>query len=186
MISGGNPLQPNHQGASSQMKKTAATGQQIDARELLARVFVRCPAAKLDEASTCCKLVLTRQPELAPAHFVGLIAWPRGPASPPARSVPSPRSNPATPPPGRIWALLAEGGQVNCADVALQSAVSCESGDIPAIHDVIGTTYTLLGEHRTADEWFRCAAAAEPGNPAFRINYANNLVYLWRDCTGSH
>ncbi|MCB1697795.1 MAG: sulfotransferase [Pseudomonadales bacterium] len=163
------------------MKKTAATGQQIDARELLARGFRALSRGKLDEASTCCKLVLTRQPELAPAHFlVGLIALATG-----DRGIATSAFGTVTtiePGHAAAWAhlakLLAEGGQVNRADVALQSAVSCESGDIPAIHDVIGTTYTLLGEHRTADEWYRRAAAAEPGNPAFRINYANNLVYL--------
>ena len=163
------------------MKKTAAAGQPINPRELMARGFRALSRGDIAEASTCCKLVLSRQPELAPAHFlVGLIALATGDRGTALSAFGSVTS--IDPGHAAAWAhlakLLAEGGQVNRADIALQSAVSRESGDIPAIHDVIGTTYTLLGEHRNADEWYRRAVQAEPGNPALRINYANNLIYL--------
>lgn len=163
------------------MTRPAATGQPASARALLARGFRALSQGNIAEASTCCKLLLARQPELAPAHFlVGLIALAnadRGIAIKAFGSVTS-----LDPTHAAAWAhlarLLAEGGQVNRADVALQNAVSHESGDIAAVHDVIGTTYTLLGEHRNADDWYRRAAGAEPDNAAFRINYANNLIYL--------
>ncbi|MDH4039442.1 MAG: sulfotransferase [Gammaproteobacteria bacterium] len=163
------------------MKKTGNTGQPINARELIARGFRALSLGRIEEASTCCKLVLARQPELAPAHFlVGLIALASGDRGTAIRAFGSVTG--IEPGHAAAWAhlakLLAEGGQVNRADVALQNAVGNEAGDIPAIHDVIGTTYTLLGEHRNADEWYRRAALAEPDNAAFRINYANNLIYL--------
>ncbi len=163
------------------MNKVGASGPPINARELIARGFRALSQGNIDEASTCCKLVLARQPELAPAHFlVGLIALANGDRGTAITAFGSVTS--IDPGHAAAWAhlakLLAEGGQVNRADLALQRAVEREAGDIPAIHDVIGTTYTLLGEHRNADDWYRRAAEAEPGNPAFRINHANNLIYL--------
>jgi len=163
------------------MKTPAANGPPINPRELMARGFRALSMGRIEEASTCCKLLLAKEPELAPAHFlVGLIALAtadRGTAIRAFSAVTRIDSGHAA-----AWAhlakLLAEGGQVNRADVALQNAVAAEAGDIAAIHDVIGTTYTLLGEHRNADEWYRRAVRAEPDNPAFRINHANNLIYL--------
>ena len=150
-------------------------------RELMARGFRALSAGKFNEASTCCKLVLEREPELAPAHFlVGLI----GLATDDRRTAQAAFTAVTRIEPGHAaaWAhlakLLAEGGQVNRADAALDNAVKYESNDIPQVLDVIGTTYTLLGEHRIADEWYRRAAAGQPENPALRINYANNLIYL--------
>ncbi len=150
-------------------------------RELMARGFRALSAGQFNEASTCCKLVLEQQPELAPAHFlVGLI----GLATDDRRTAQAAFAAVTQIEPGHAaaWAhlakLLAEGGQVNRADVALANAVKYEANDIPQVLDVIGTTYTLLGEHRTADDWYRRAAAGQPDNSALRINYANNLIYL--------
>lgn len=147
----------------------------------MARGFRALSQGKIDEASTCCKLVLGRDPNLASAHFlVGLIALATSDRKMALAAFGSvTRIEPTH---AAAWAhlakLLAEGGQVNRADVALQNAVRHESGDIAAIHDVIGSTYALLGEHSNADEWYRRAARAEADNPAFRINYANNLIYI--------
>jgi tetratricopeptide (TPR) repeat protein len=147
----------------------------------MARGFRALSRGKFDEASTCCKLVLERQPQLAPAHFlVGLIAL----ATTDLNTARAAFATVTRIEPGHAaaWAhlakLLAEGGQVNRADLALENAVQHEAGDIPQVLDVIGTTYTLLGEHQLADEWFRRAAESQPDNPALRINYANNLIYL--------
>jgi len=151
------------------------------AGELLARGFRALAEGRVNEASACCKLVLSRQRDNARAHFlVGLIALATADRATARRAFATVTA--IDPAQASAWAhlakLLAEGGQVNRADVALQKAVACEAGDIPQVHDVIGATFSLLGEHRNADEWFRRAARAEPDNPAFRINYANNLIYL--------
>lgn len=163
------------------MTTTRPAGGKISARDVLARGFRALSEGRLDEASTCCKILLSRQPELAQAHFlVGLIALATADNKTALKAFASVTS--IEPKHAASWAhlakLMAEGGQVNRADVALDNAVKHESGDIPQVHDVIGTTYALLGEHRNADAWYRRAARAQPNNPAFRINYANNLVYL--------
>ena len=163
------------------MTSKSANSPPMNPRELMARGFRALSQGRIDEASTCCKLVLARQPKLAPAHFlVGLIALATGDRSTAQQAFTTVVG--IEPGHAAAWAhlakLLAEGGQVNRADVALENAVKHESGDIPQVLDVIGTTYTLLGEHRTADEWYRRAAQGQPGNPALRINYANNLIYL--------
>lgn len=163
------------------MTSNMAKGPPVNVRQLMARGFRALSRGKFDEASTCCKLVLERQPHLAPAHFlVGLIAL----ATNDRNTAQGAFATVTRIEPGHAaaWAhlakLLAEGGQVNRADVALANAVKHEAGDIPQVLDVIGTTYTLLGEHQLADEWFRRAARSQPDNPALRINYANNLIYL--------
>jgi tetratricopeptide (TPR) repeat protein len=156
-------------------------GSATDARALLARGFQALSRGDMREASTCCKLVLDRQPDHAQAHFlVGLIAL----ATEDRKTATSAFAavTRIEPRHAAAWAhlakLLAEGGQINRADTALENAVRHEAGDIPQIHDVIGTTYSLLGEQRNADEWYRRAVDAQPHNPAFLINYANNLIYL--------
>jgi tetratricopeptide (TPR) repeat protein len=163
------------------MTSNRANRPAVNIRELMARGFRALASGKFDEASTCCKLVLERQPQLAPAHFlVGLIAL----ATSDRKTAQAAFTAVTRIEPGHTaaWAhlakLLAEGGQVNRADIALDNAVKHESADIPQVLDVIGTTYTLLGEHQLADEWFRRAARGQPDNPALRINYANNLIYL--------
>lgn len=163
------------------MNSNRPKGPPVNVRELMARGFNALSRGQFNEASTCCKLVLERQPELAPAHFlvglIGLATEDRSTARAAFTTVTRIEPDHAA-----AWAhlakLLAEGGQVNRADVALENAVKHESNDIPQVLDVIGTAYTLLGEHRTADEWYRRAAEGQPDNPALRINYANNLIYL--------
>jgi Tfp pilus assembly protein PilF len=169
------------EGYPAAMSNTPAQGPLINIRELMARGFRALSQGKFDEASTCCKLVLQQEPKLTPAHFlvglIGLATDNRSTAQAAFATVTQLEPRHAA-----AWAhlakLLAEGGQVNRADIALENAVKYESNDIPQVLDVIGTTYTLLGEHRLADEWYRRAAQGQPDNPALRINYANNLVYL--------
>lgn len=153
----------------------------MNVRELLARGFRALSQGNLDEAATCCKMVLSKHPDLVQAHFlvglVGLEASDRGTATAAFSAVTR-----IEPKHAAAWAhlakLLAEGGQVNRADVALDNAVRYENGDIPEVHDVIGAVYSLLGEYSNADVWFSLAAREQADNPAFRINNANNLIYL--------
>ena len=163
------------------MNSNRPKGPPVNPRELMARGFRALSRGNFDEASTCCKLVLERQPQLVPAHFlVGLIGLATGDRSTAQAAFTTvTRLEPGH---AAAWAhlakLMAEGGQVNRADIALDNAVRFESGDIPQVLDVIGTTYALLGEHRSADQWYRRAAEGQPDNPALRINHANNLIYL--------
>lgn len=150
------------------------------AGDMLARGFRALSQGELNEAGTCCKLLLKEQPKLPQAHFlVGLVGLESGDRK-------TARAAFATvtrlqPQHAAAWAhlakLLAEGGQVNRADLALANALKYERGDIPEVHDVIGSTLSLLGEHGEAALWFRRARDARPQHPAFRINYANNLIY---------
>ncbi|RLA47561.1 MAG: sulfotransferase family protein [Gammaproteobacteria bacterium] len=150
-------------------------------RELLARGFRALSQGNINEAATCCKLILARHPEAVQAHFlvglVGLASNDRNTATTAFSSVVG-----IEPQHAAAWAhlakLLAEGGQVNRADVALENAVKFENDDIPQVHDVIGTAYSLLGEYQNADLWYGRAAREQADNPTFRINHANNLIYL--------
>jgi len=156
----------------------------MNVREILARGFRALSQGNLEEAATCCKMVLSKHPNLVQAHFlvglIGLESNDRGTATAAFSSVTR-----IEPEHAAAWAhlakLLAEGGQVNRADVALDNAVKFESGDIPEVHDVIGAVYSLLGEYGNADAWFSRAAVEQPDNPAFRINNANNLIYLGKN-----
>lgn len=148
---------------------------------MLRRGFDALNAGRIQEAATCCKIILSREPQHVPAHFlVGLTAL----ASEDRNTAISAFTTVTRIDRGHAagWAhlakLLAEGGQVNRADLALQRAVENESGDIPDIHDVIGTSFGLLGDYRDADHWLQRAAGARPDHAPFRINYANNLIYL--------
>ncbi len=148
---------------------------------MLARGFRALSQGKLNEAGTCCKVLLQEQPKLPQAHFlvglVGLESGDRRTARAAFATVTKLQPDHAA-----AWAhlakLLAEGGQVNRADLALAKALKYEQGEIPEVHDVIGTTLALLGEHAEAGDWYRRARDARPEHPAFRVNYANNLTYL--------
>ncbi len=155
----------------------------MTSRDMLARGFRALSQGKLNEAATCCKLVLAENPKVVPAHLlVGLIGLESGDR----RSAQAAFSTVVRlqPQHAAAWAhlakLLAEGGQVNRADLALANALQYEDGDIPEIHDVIGSALSLLGEHADAEAWFDRARQGRPGHPAFRINHANNLIYLGR------
>ncbi len=156
----------------------------MTSRDMLARGFRALSHGKLNEAATCCKLVLSDNPRIAPAHLlVGLIGLESGDRR--AALAAFSTVTRLEPKHAAAWAhlakLLAEGGQVNRADLALRNAVQYENGDIPEVHDVIGTALSLLGEYAEAETWYGRASKAQPDNPALRINHANNLIYLGRN-----
>jgi len=74
--------------------------------------------------------------------------------------------------------LRAQSGQINRADHALAMAVQHEKGDIAEVQDVIASSYSMLGEHQTANQWFKKAAAKAPDNLSIAVNLANSQIYL--------
>ncbi|MEH6548418.1 MAG: sulfotransferase [Pseudomonadales bacterium] len=163
------------------MNKPASNERRLTTSDVMQRGFKALSSGRIEEASACCKAVLARHPDLVQAHFlVGLIAL----ASQDRKTATSAfiTCTKIEPAHAAAWAhlakLLAEGGQVNRADIALSNAVKYENGDIPQIHDIIGASHSMLGEYEAANIWYQKAAQAVPDNPAFNVNYANNLVYL--------
>ena len=148
-------------------------------QELLRRGFQALSRGKIDEAGECCRQVLEARPDMVQGHFlVGLIALEssnRDMAFRAFASVTKLQSNHAA-----AWAHLAKlfmsDGQVNRADEALSKASQHESGDA-IVQDLIGGTYSLMGEHKLAREWFEKSVAKQPKHPPFMLNLANNLVY---------
>ncbi len=134
----------------------------------------------LTTANRCCREVLAVEPERVGAHFlVGLTALQAR-----ERTIAYQAFATVTrlvPTHAAAWAQLARlwlgEGQMVKAGSALARAVEHETGD-PLIHDLIGTLYSLLGEHATARLWFDKAVNARPQVVSFRQNLANNQVYF--------
>ena len=145
----------------------------------LARGFAALNAGRIEEAADCCRQVLQAEPDLVQAHFlVGLTALEADDRPAAYRAFQSVvRLEPAH---AAGWAQLARlfmgNGEVNRADAALEKAAQCNSED-PYVHDLLGAVCSLMGEHGLARDWFRRATQAQPGNPAFMLNLANNHVY---------
>jgi len=133
-------------------------------------------------ASACCQEVLRVKPDLVQGHFlVGLVALEaqeRKTAFQAFHSVTRLQPDHAA-----AWAHLAKlymgEGQVNMADAALKSAAAQASAD-PMVCDLMGTTWSLMGEHGEAMACFARVDELQPGHPPFMQNRANNLVYHGR------
>lgn len=154
----------------------------MNERDLLARGFAALNAGRIAEATECCKEALRRRPDLVPAHFlVGLVALEAGErktAFSAFRSVTKLEPRHAA-----AWAQLARlfmsEGQVNRADAALAETLR-HVRDEPIVHDLIGVTYSLMGEYGLALERFERANALQPNHPPYMLNLANNFVYHGR------
>ena len=149
-------------------------------QDALREGFALLAANRLHEASECCRRLLGAKPDLVEAHFlVGLIAlelkqtWAAVSAF---GSVTKLR-----PDHGAAWAQLARlfmsAGQPGRADKALANAIRHEDGN-PAVRDLIGIVYSLLGEQEEALSWYTSAIEKDPKQVAFRVNRANCQVYL--------
>ncbi len=163
------------------MKNTDNTQAKLTLQDVIARGFRALSQGLLDEARGCCMAILKQQPNNEQAHFlvglIGLASNDRDKAILAFGSVT--RLNP-----GHVaaWAhlakLLAQSGNINRADHALAMAVKHERGDIAEVQDVIASSYSLLGENQTANEWFQKAAAKAPDNLPISVNFANSQIYL--------
>jgi Flp pilus assembly protein TadD len=135
---------------------------------------------RIKEASAHCRKLLSAKPDLVEGHFlVGLIALhmnDRKTAFNAFGSVTTLKKDHAA-----AWANMAKlcmsQGQVNRADKALEEAVTHESGD-PLIQDMIGTIFSQMGEHSSAQAWFKKANKHHPGHPPFMTNLANSYIYF--------
>ena len=161
--------------------KTSTTRPQETIKDVIARGFRSLSQGNLDEARGCCMAVLKQQPKNEQAHFlVGLI----GLASNDREKAILAFDAVTDLNPGHVaaWAHLAkcqaQCGNINLADQALANAVKYENGDIAQVQEVIALSYSMLGEHQTANQWFKKAAAKAPQNPSINVNLASSQMYL--------
>lgn len=149
-------------------------------QETLREGFSLLAAGKTNEASECCKRLLTAKPDLVEGHFlVGLIAlelkqtWTAVSAFGSVTTLKKDH--------GAAWANLArlfmQAGQPGRADKALKNAVKHHDGN-PVVLDVIASTYGLLGEQTDAAVWIDKALQKAPQSVPFLVNRANNHMFL--------
>lgn len=149
---------------------------------LLKQGFDALQKGDLAVAERCCQKVLSDNPKIPQAHFlVGLIA-----TESKNRKLAASAFHTVTqldPKNTAAWAHLAkvfsELGFTVRADNALQKAEQY-STDRPLIQNVIGTVWTLLGEHEKAHHWFLKAHLTEPHSATFGVNRANAENFLGR------
>lgn len=161
------------------MTQTTALAHHELLQTLLKRGFDELNHGHIREASECCRRALKIKPDLVQAHFlVGLVALEardRKTALQAFGSVTKLQKDHIA-----AWAQLAKlfisDGQVNLADKALGQALGLESTD-PIVHDLLGSVFSLMGEHGRAQSHFQKSNTLQPDHPPFMLNYANNLVY---------
>ncbi|WP_262693641.1 tetratricopeptide repeat-containing sulfotransferase family protein [Kordiimonas aquimaris] len=148
--------------------------------ELLQRGFAALQSGDLKTAESCCQKVLGNNAKIPQAHFlVGLIA-----IETKNRKLAASAFHTVTqldPKNTAAWAHLAkvfsELGYTVRADDALKNAEKF-STDRPLIQNVIGSVWTLLGEHEKAHSWFLKAHMAEPKSSTYGVNRANAESFL--------
>jgi len=153
--------------------------EQEQLQALLQKGFLALSQNNIKQASECCRKALAIKPDLVQAHFlVGLIALEardRKTAFSAFGSVTS-----LQPKHVAAWAQLAKlfmsEGQVNRADAALEKATTQPSPD-PLVHDLVGSVYSMMGEHDAALEWHQRAVEKNPGHVPYMVNLANSLIY---------
>lgn len=146
---------------------------------MLHQGFTALNQGRINEASECCRRVLSTKPDLIEGHFlVGLIALEardRKTAFSAFGSVTKLNRKHAA-----AWAQLAKlfvtEGQINRADKALAEAVKHEAGD-PIVQDLIGTVHQLLGELDASRDWHERAVTSQPNHVPYMVNHANSLVF---------
>jgi Flp pilus assembly protein TadD len=156
---------------------TTPAPQQLQA--LLRQGFDALNRGRVQEAGECCRRVLQMKPDLVEGHFlVGLVALEakdRKTAFQAFGSVTKLKPDHAA-----AWAQLAKlfmsDGQINRADKALEEASKGDSRD-PMVHEILGTTYSRMGEHEFARKFYETANELAPRHPPYMLNLANNLVY---------
>ncbi len=151
----------------------------LELQSLLRSGFSALANGKIPEAAKYCERVLALDPQLVQGHFlVGLVATEARDRRTAFQAFGSVTK--LDPDHAAAWAHLArlciQDGQVNRADLALESALNTNPTD-PVVQDLIGSVYSLMGEHGLAREWFEKAVAQKPSHIGFQMNLANNLVY---------
>lgn len=147
---------------------------------LLKKGFQAFQTGDLKSAEQCCHQVLANNDKIPQAHFlVGLIGLESK-----NRKLAASAFNTVTqldPKNTAAWAHLAkifsELGYTLRADEALQKAESFPT-DRPLIQNVIGSVWTMLGEHEKARTWYHRAHEAEPQSATYGVNLANAENFL--------
>jgi Tfp pilus assembly protein PilF len=158
---------------------STAIKEQQALQQLLNQGFSELSKGNIKEASNCCQQALKIKPDLVQAHFlVGLIAL----DAKDRRTAFQAFSSVTKLDPKHVaaWAQLAKlfmtDGQVNRADAALQKAKSITTKE-PMVHDLIGTTQSLMGDYQDASKSFLKANQYQADHPPFMLNYANNMIH---------
>ena len=161
------------------MSTSSASPQIEHLQALLKRGFDSLSRGRIQEANDCCRRVLELKPNLVQGHFlVGLVALEAKDRETAFRAFASvtklQKSHAAA------WAQLAKlfmsDGQVNRADAALAETIKNDPQD-PIVQDLLGSIYSLMGEHGLAKSWFEKATTNRANHPPFMLNMANNLIY---------
>jgi tetratricopeptide (TPR) repeat protein len=144
--------------------------------------FDHLNAGRPEQASECCRRLLSAKPDLVQAHFlVGLVALELKQEHWAIQAFGSVTK--LQPDHGAAWAnlarLLTRAGHSGRADTALKKAVAHADGN-PTVLDIIGMVHGLLGEQAEASHWYAQALAKQPDHIPFLINQANNLMFLDR------
>ena len=151
-------------------------------RDALRQGFRDLQSGRPAAAGEICRRILSAQPDVAEAHFlVGLVAVELRDRANAIRAFGSVTN--LEPGHAAAWAQLAKlynlaGMPVRC-DAALEQAIRHDDGN-PFVQDVLGSVFGQLGDQPAALEWFAKAVAGAPGNPGFRVNLANSLMFLGR------
>lgn len=151
-------------------------------QDTLREGFAHLNGGRINEASECCRKLLTAKPDLVPAHFlVGLISLETKQTQNAIRAFGSVTK--LQPDHGAAWANLANlymrAGQASRGDAALTKAVKHADGN-PVVLDLIGTVHGQLGLQEEAGRWFKQALDKQPDSLMFQINQANNHRFLDR------
>jgi tetratricopeptide (TPR) repeat protein len=141
--------------------------------------FAALTEGRLREASDCCRKVLNANPKLVEGHFlVGLVALEMQDRKTAFSAFTTVTKIDKTH--TAAWAQLAKlfmsEGQVNRADAALKEAGAHKSKD-PVVYDLLGSVYSMMGEHGIAQLWFLKANQVNSKHPSFMLNLANNYIY---------
>lgn len=148
--------------------------------DTLRQGFDALNAGRVQQASEFARRAVASRRDLPEAHFlVGLIAL----ATRQHRTAVEAFGSVTRLVPGHAaaWAQLARlfavAGHLVAADRALDEAVRHDKGD-PAVADLLGVVYSLLGDQQAAARQFAKATDAAPNAVAYVVNRANCAVYL--------
>lgn len=147
---------------------------------LLKKGFADLQAKRFASAEAAAKQVLSINPDIAQAHLlVGLIALEVG-----NRKIAANAFNAVVkrdPENAGAWTHLAkifsDLGYVLRADAALQKAEALNPNH-PTLQNILGSVWTLLGEHEKAYSWYLKAYTVDPDVASYGVNLANAQSFL--------
>ena len=148
-------------------------------QNMLQRGYAALQAGQLNEASECCRLLLTARSDLVEAHFLaGLIARQLKDRPTAINALGTViKLNPEHPAAhAHLAQIFMMAGQANLAYEALRHAVQHEAGDAD-VQSLIGNVFFRLGDQGDAYQWHARAVSGQPENPTFIVNHANSLVF---------